>query len=775
MSLPTVSPVQSSPVRDSRKEQQTPAYFQQQQQHTAQLIDLTLANAAPHTSSVTSFSQPLISASAPAAAAVALTMLTRSFHARSSSRHSTHGRTSSPFPHERSHLRQQSDLGRPQYEDVDLEAGESEYGVYERGDEQDDNSEAASSPPLSPPQFRSHLSSRQQHSSPSSTLWFSSSPSSPPSFSVSPTAGYIAEPRDDWSSAASPPFQWARLGLSSLLSSVQTKLPFLASSFATSAPATRSTVQSSSAGKRKRAKPQCSQRWVTAAEATDSVVIDVRVPDTRYGHGGSSSKQYGGSHSSRMHVRQSSVSAKKRKVIHVVIEHSNRDQQQTRQTRQSGSAEAVRDTGRTTRAVVRSSGSVSMPHSSIVSASRPLLPLSSGSLDQPPPSSSASRPPLPRLPACFPALDRHASSCASGALQRLSESVMDDVERQLEADVYRSLSSVDAAIQCELDTLLAAHGMTAPQGTLSFRQLVLRILDASSSDRRLRKLCAMEPQWAVYVLETLRCINYGQDQHAATAPATSTVAASQRSKSRNSECVQEEWTVQHADPLSAAVVPVRARRRTVSHVDSRRRESGRESREIGRHRRVTSEGAVAASRWSSSPLLLRRSNTASRSFPHTFSLFVSSASGISYSLRPCSVSASSSSHLRLLDGRSSFVQSCLGSATSVHVLLATLLYVSLLHTTDSACLRKRHFALAVLHHPSFQADRPRLPLSHPQAAERARRVASREKEYCRELYYMIDSCCLSLIQHEMLPALPLRTFHEHTLPELPIAHSLGLR
>ena len=377
-------------------------------------------------------------------------------------------------------------------------------------------------------------------------------------------------------------------------------------------------------------------------------------------------------------------------------------------------------------------------------ASQLLVPLSSVLID--PILASSVRPPLLALPACFPALDKFASSVASGGLQCLSVSQLEEVEAQLEADVYRSLAGVDRAIQRELDALVAAHGLTPPLGILSFRELVLRVLNANSSDRRLRKLCAMEPQWALYVLEALRVINTAQHQPTAI-----------RTASASDDCVAD------SDPMPPTRV---LRRRTRSSGDGRTADgcgsdSGGSSSSVI-HRRAASDTSVAA---------LCSTNSAF-AVPHSFSLFVSSASGISYPLRcPLTRSFSAASESPL----AAIVRFWLGSATSIHILLLSLFYLALLYTTDSASLRKAHFALALLHHPSFLADRSLLPLSHPQSMDRARRIASRSSEYCRELYYLLDSTCLSLIQHNLLPTLPFATFDEHALPQLPIEHTLGLR
>ena len=367
-------------------------------------------------------------------------------------------------------------------------------------------------------------------------------------------------------------------------------------------------------------------------------------------------------------------------------------------------------------------------------------------------------------------------------MERLSESALDEVEQQLEADVYRSLSSVDGAIQDELDALFAANNTSAPQGTLRFRQLVLRVINANNSDTRLRKLCAMEPQYALYVLQTLRAINHAPQQHHSAPTLLSAAASSQRCDSPDNQCVEEQHTERLASCSFDSTATVRKRHRMRSDSLLERTVEPRHTRQ---HRRAVSDShnILTASRSSSSSpsSSATRSCSADVSIPVSFSLFISSALGISYPLRTtlgqsflqptvsCDVTSVS------LSGRSLFVRCCLRSATSVHILLASLLYLSLLHTTDSACLRKSQFALAVLTHPCFTADRPLLPLSHPNSTERARRVVGRERQHCRELHYLIDSCCLALIQHDMLPALPFATFDEQTLPPLPIAHSLGLR
>ena len=733
---------------------------------------------------------------------VAVAMLNRSFRAPSSSRHSgdcsARERSSAVLPADKAQTRAQTVHRLFQQYDDRRDAPQMDDEQYERCEagEHDDDDALPSSP--ASPHYESSFyvssfsTSRGPPTSPSfstpsspcsrSSSSASCSPASSRSLCASPTP-WPASSRVECSAASSlqssSSFPWPALSsLSSLLSSVQAKLPFLSSSSAAVSASFFRSRQPSSAGKRKRSKSQrpLHSAATAAAAANDSVVIDVRTRSSPSKHSSSNSKRQ--AERRAPHARQSSVSVKKRKMLHVLVVQPGSEQQQQRrsthhspaeqahQCEQSSSGVAERDRPQHTRALGAMRGweeaAAAAPPSAV--SSRLCPPLAAALVD-PLPTSASSRPPLPPLPVSFPALDSFASSVASGAVQCLSESDVDEMERQLEADVYQSLAAVDTAIQRELDSLVSGCGLTMPEGTLSFRQLVLRVFDASSNDRRLRKLCAMEPQWTLYVLQTLRQINQQQKQQ-------STV---------------EGWQEKRAGPSDGDVLretaPVRASLRRRSSYDTvHERDRGASSSRL--HRRVASESGATFSHSSSAAFRssVRCSAVASLSFPHTFSLFISSASGISYPLRstpapsfPALSAAFPSSSPSLRPRPASFVRSLLSSATSLHVLLASLVYLSLLHTTDSACLRKSQFALAVLYLPSFLADRPRLPLSHPLSSERARRVASREKEYCRELYYMLDSCCLSLIQHELLPTLPFTSFDELSLPPLPIAHSLGLR
>ena len=719
-------------------------------------------------------------------------MLNSTFH-RSSSSHlhsaqTPRRRSSATFPHSGNvrpaararHERRRSRYGQETMEWVGVEVravdGVHEYEEEEEEEEEETDSLLDESPagsPLPADSASVFLLSRP-FSSPAS-----SAPSSPSSSFPSPApSSSFSSPRAtdsacsdestglDWSAASSPPTPppssgWSGLTVSSLLSRVRSQLPFLSSHSSASSsshhsyPATAAAASHrSSAGKRKRFETRrAAQR--RSEQRNDSVVIDVRTartrtrpPHTARGHravGVEEGVIAERTCQQRTRARQSHGSnSKKRRMLHVLVVQGDSEQPQPERKLEgceragevgAGNAEQGRPLSATCRRSVQQEVESAAAAQSAFAAPPPLTLAPIHRTARPSESTSS------QLPCSFPALHSFAASHASESVARLSEAARSEVEQQLEADVYSALSGVDAAIQRELHTLLDSHGVSAPQ-MLSFRQLVSRVLDAPN-DKRLRKLCAVEPQWTLYVLEALQRMNDTTD---------SSPPALGRARTR-SDC-QAAAEQPHKQEPSAC----RQHRR--AHSDC----SG-----------ASSQPVLRGSHSPTQPSPLLCSSLSTLAPPQTFSQFLSSASGNSYILCSSPLTAASSSTPVPRSTRSALLRSFLSSATSIHVLLCSLFYLSLLHTTDAACLRKSHFALAVLHTDAWQTDRARLPLSHPDCAERARRVCSREAEHCRSLYYLLDSCCLALVQHELLPQLPFRSFDEGALPQLPIEHALGLR
>ena len=376
-------------------------------------------------------------------------------------------------------------------------------------------------------------------------------------------------------------------------------------------------------------------------------------------------------------------------------------------------------------------------------SSRALVPLSSVVIDRS--HFPFARPPPPLLPASFPPLLRLASAPPPAAAS------VSAWEAQAEREVWSCLAGVERAIEREVDTLLSAHELDwrGRDESLSFRSLVLRVMEADQADRRLRRLCTVEPQWAAYALQTLTNINHGREGD---------------DERRGSDGGLQPQQPQHRLQQREERLCLRLRRRSRTSCDLLLpHDSTAVASQQQRHRRAMSTGAQLLS---------------AASFPITFSVFVSSASGLSYPLRrrPPGAARSPSSPP---PARSAFLLPFLCTASSLHVLLLSVFYLSLLHTSDAAAVRKSHFAAAVVRSPAYVQHRRSMQAAVQQDAStlcRETRVkGSRERLWTREVCFLIDSCCLTLVQADVLPQLPWTAFDAAVLPDLPIASSLGLR
>ena len=558
-------------------------------------------------------------------------------------------------------------------------------------------SSASPSPQLTPSSASLSSSSSPSSASPSPRQY--RCPATPPS----PPRPLVLEPLP----GASAPPSWSR-SLSSFVSSVQSKLPFLraappSKAAAAAARATQRNSRAQQQQQQQRGRQRTLDGWSRASSAGGDggdVVIDIK-------------RKRGGPATAAASWR---LSGKRRKTQHV---DARQDEQGERLLLMEATA-----------------------------------PLSSVIIDRS--QLSCARAPLPPLPSSFPPLLRllsHAAPLDGSAACH---------EQQVEAAVWGCLQAVDRAIQREVDTLLqlASHQLQweRDEQALSFRSLMLLVMEADTADRRLRRLCTVEPQYALYVLHTLRNLNYGKEPTAEPQPpADRPIAATAADDAAaDSSAGERELTfrVRRRSRTSCDLVLA-----TAGHGAARSQPQLQPSSQLLlQHRRARSTG-------------IAQSAAGPVEFPVTFSVFMSSSSGLSYPLRAAGPGVTTASQ------RASFLRPFVRCASSLHVLLLSVVYLALLHTSDAAAVKKAHFASALIHRTAFVQQRHRIhsALQQPPAPTRSGRVRSREAEYRREIYFLLDSCCLALVQADALPDLPWRGCDELALPDLPISHSLGLR
>ena len=546
----------------------------------------------------------------------------------------------------------------------------------------------------------------------------SASPSGPPSppSPLSPTAAAV--PSLDTS-------YWKR-SFTSLVSSVQSKLPFLAARAPSAPPTSTAPRQKASAARgRPSATAAVHRRKRSFTEHRQSTIDEYRARvATGRGKAGLEVVIEVNDRDAARPLKERSAhrptldsASKKRKVKRARIREEDEDEAEND------------DSGRRDERMADGRPRVLAPLTSVVVEAAAIAPPVRPSVS---------------LPESFPPLSRLSTLLACAAPGTLPP------ERDTEAAVWACLKAVERAIDREVDDLVASLGpVDWADRVLSFRALCLSVLEVNPQDVRVRRLCMLEPQYALWVLDVLRIINRGKQRRQSTPP----------------ESGAERVLV--ARPLPDVTSPrltFRVHRRSRTQCELITRDS-RSIAVSGRppptHRRAASVGATPTA-----------ASTAPSAYPTTFSLFLSSFSGISYPLRP-PPSSSASAASAAPASPSAFLHPFLRSASGVHVLLLSLLYLSLLHTTDAAAVKKSHFALALIHRTAYCAERSSLPLQG--TAERARRVRTMEAEYKREIFFLVDTLSLAIVQHDALPDLPWTAFDAVTLPDLPVAHTLGLR
>ena len=413
--------------------------------------------------------------------------------------------------------------------------------------------------------------------------------------------------------------------------------------------------------------------------------------------------------------------------------------------------------------------------------------------------------PLLLLPTAFPPLQRLAA-LLTAADPAPSKQLLPP-EAEVESGVWSCLWSVERCIDWEVQRLLQSLPAAGWSSRVdSFRALQLCLFDSAAVDERIRRLCMLQPDYAVYLLTALRLIN--GEGVAEGASSTASAAA-------DSAVVVASVTVCTAFPApNIRALHRRSRTEGGASLEKRRRLLAATTDEeeadsspscppsshspaprprLPGHRRASSVGPEGDAAVTRQPC-----SSSSSSSPRTFADFLCTASGFSYLLRrpapPAPATAASFACPRA--AVRDYLQPFLRCASGVQLLLLSLLYLALLHTTDAAAIRKAHFAAALIDSAHFEEDRLFLPLQ-PQrartsrgetvdataaacagvAVERGRRRSAMRSLRMREAVFLLDHLCLLLLQHDSLPSLPLATLSPAALPDLSHypGHVLGLR